>query len=322
MHIVESRALFKSFQPRKKNVVYAVHDASLAVRKGETLGLVGESGCGKSTLGKMLLNLEQPTKGNVFFDGEDITHYSFSRMRPLRNRMQMVFQGSANAFNPYFTVKETVGEPLRNYSTGTEAQKAEIIVAMLERVGLDASYLTRYAHELSGGQRQRVGIARALIVQPEFVVCDEVVSSVDYALKRHILALFADLKQSLALTCLFISHDIAAVNAVSDRVAVMYLGNIVELVPRVNETALHPYTRTLLAAALPQTPRNRKKNLMLFKEGEGLAIPDQGCIFQKRCLFTEDVCKTERPVMRDMGGGRHTACHLCGAISTDVRMPC
>ena len=314
MELVAARALRKTFQPDRKRPSYAVRGVSLSIRKGETLGLVGESGCGKSTLGKMLLKLEQPTGGRVVFDGRDITDFSFDAMRAIRNRMQMVFQGNADAFNPYFTVRQTVGEPLDNYARETDARKTERVLAMLEKVGLDATHLTRRPRELSGGQRQRVGIARALVLEPEFVVCDEVVSSIDYALKRRILDLFSELKASMGLTYLFISHDIAAVNAVSDRVAVMYLGVIVEIVPKTDGKALHPYTRALLAAVLTPDPRKRGPLPALSGAGEEMAVPERGCVFQSRCPSTRTECKTDHPELRDVGGGRHVACHLYATI--------
>lgn len=202
-NLIEVNGLSKAYG-RKKPPIYAVYHASFTIRKGETLGLVGESGCGKSTLGRLLLRLEKPTKGTIRFKNQDITDFSFGQMRKIRSSMQMIFQGSSNAFHPYFTVRQIIGELLQNYHKMHKAEQEQRVVTMLERVGLDESYPGRYSHELSGGQRQRVGIARALILEPEFVVCDEAVSSIDFALKKQILKLLVDLKKRMEQhICLF-----------------------------------------------------------------------------------------------------------------------
>ncbi|AKB31892.1 Oligopeptide transport ATP-binding protein OppF [Methanosarcina siciliae HI350] len=311
VNLFEIKGVYKCYQKKSKPKVYAVYNVDLNIKKGEVLGLVGESGCGKSTLAKILLKLEQPTMGQILFNGQDITDYSFHQMRKIRNRMQMVFQGNANAFNPHFTVEQIIGEPLNNYSNESKEEKEKKIVSMLEKVGLNKTYLTRYSHEMSGGQRQRIGIARALILHPEFVACDEAVSSIDYALKNQILTLLTDLKQQFGLTYLFISHDIAAVNKICDRVVVMYLGNIVEVIPNINNNAQHPYTKALLAATLIPNPKNRRKNTVLFREGEEIKIPDKGCVFQNRCIYTQEICKNEQPALKTQKEGHYIACHLC-----------
>ncbi|MDR0722149.1 MAG: ABC transporter ATP-binding protein [Treponema sp.] len=311
MAFIEIKNLYKSYKPQAKPVVYAVRDVSLAIKRGEILGLVGESGCGKSTLGKLILKLEQPTQGSIMFDGEDITGYSFNAMRALRQRMQMVFQGSAQTFNPSYTLRQILREPLDNYHDERDDEKETWMVDMLRKVGLDETYLSRYPHEMSGGQRQRGGIARALILNPEFVVCDEAVSSVDYAIKNTILKLLVSLKKDFSLTYLFISHDIAAVNRICDRTAVMYLGNIVEILPSVTSGAVHPYTQALLAATLPLDPRERKANLVRFRENEDMRIPEQGCVFQNRCLYTMPLCQEVRPLLEQKGVGHFAACHCC-----------
>ncbi len=310
MNLFEINSLYKCYNKKEKPKVYAVYDLNLTIKKGETLGLVGESGCGKSTLGKMLLKLEQPTRGSIIFKQQDITHYSFNQMRQIRNSMQMIFQGNANAFNPYFTVEQIIREPLDNYSQETRGEKQAKIIAMLTKVGLNETYLTRRGHEMSGGQKQRIGIARALILNPEFVVCDEAVSSIDYALKHQILTLLTDLKQQFGLTYLFISHDIAAVNKICDRVIVMYLGNIVEIIPSINDQAQHPYTKALLAATLIPDPRRREKNRVLFKEAEEIKIPAKGCVFQNRCLYAQQVCTREQPALVSQDNAHYIACHL------------
>ncbi|MDQ7093789.1 ABC transporter ATP-binding protein [Desulfosporosinus sp. PR] len=311
MNLIEINGLYKCYNFKEKPRIYAVHNVSLTVKKGEVLGLVGESGCGKSTLGKMLLKLEQPSQGRIIFKQQDITDYSFKQMRQIRNSMQMVFQGTANAFNPYFTVRQIISEPLNNYSQESEEEKKKKIVAMLERVGLNHTYLTRYSHEMSGGQRQRVGIARALILNPEFIVCDEAVSSIDYALKNQILTLLSELKRQFGLTYLFISHDISAVNKLCDRVVVMYLGNVVEIIPSINDNVCHPYTKALLAATMAPDPQKRGKNRVLLREGEALKIPEKGCVFQNRCLDVQKVCETEQPALVSQNNEHYTACHFC-----------
>lgn len=311
VNLYEIKGVYKAYNPKEKPRVYALYNINLEIKKGEVLGLVGESGCGKSTLGKMLLKLETPTQGRIVFRQQDITDYSFQQMRKIRNSMQMIFQGTANAFNPYFTVEQVISEPLNNYSKEGKEEKKQRIGAMLERVGLNQTYLSRYGHEMSGGQRQRVGIARALILNPEFVVCDEAVSSIDYALKNHILTLLTDLKEQYGLTYLFISHDLSAVNKICDRVAVMYLGNIVEIIPHMNDQVRHPYTQALLAATLSPDPHQREKNRVMFREGEDLTIPRRGCVFQNRCLYTEKLCLDEAPGLMSKHDKHYVACHLC-----------
>ncbi|MDR2433928.1 MAG: ABC transporter ATP-binding protein [Treponema sp.] len=311
MGFIEIKNLYKSYKPKAKPLVYAVRDVSLSIDRGEILGLVGESGCGKSTLGKLILKLEQPTQGGVVFDGEDITGCSFNGMRARRRRMQMVFQGSAQTFNPLYTLRQILREPLDNYHDERDSEKEKWMADMLHKVGLDETYLTRYPHEMSGGQRQRGGIARALILNPDFVVCDEAVSSVDYAIKNKILKLLVSLKNELSLTYLFISHDIAAVNSICDRIAVMYLGNIVEILPNINSGALHPYTQALLAATLPANPRERKADLVMFRENDDMSIPKRGCVFQNRCLYTKPLCAESRPALEQKTNGRFAACHYC-----------
>lgn len=310
MNLFEIKNLYKCYSKKEKPKVYAVHNTNLTIKKGEILGLVGESGCGKSTLGKMLLKLEQPSKGRILFKQQDITDYSFNQMRKIRNNMQMIFQGSTNAFNPYFTVEQIIGEPLNNYSQESTGEKKDKVISMLEQVGLNPTYLTRYGHEMSGGQRQRVGIARALILNPEFVVCDEAVSSIDYAMKNQILTLLTDLKQQFGLTYLFISHDIAAVNKICDRVVVMYLGNIVEIISNINDNVQHPYSQALLAATLIPDPKKREKKKVLFKDTEELTIPRQGCVFQNRCLYTQEVCTAEQPALVQRTKDHYVACHF------------
>lgn len=309
VNIIEVTGLSKAYGTTEPKT-YAVFNVSLNIKKGEILGLVGESGCGKSTFGRLLLKLEKPTKGNIIFDGRDITNFSFGEMRKIRSEMQMIFQGSGNAFNPYFTVKQIISEPLDNYRKMTSSEKDKVISEMLERVELGSEYLRRYSSELSGGQRQRVGIARALILNPQFVVCDESISSVDFALKKQILKILSDFRRVNGFTYLFISHDISAVNAVCDRVAVMYLGNIVEILPQVNSEALHPYTKALLAATLVPDPRVKSEKKVMFIEEGSRDVPRDGCVFRYRCLYSCERCAQERPVLKETSTGHFVACHL------------
>lgn len=310
MNIVETAHLTKIYG-KKHNQILAVDDVSLNIKKGEILGLVGESGCGKSTFGKMILNLEKSTKGKIYFNGRDITNLSFDEMRPVRKNMQMIFQNSLTVFNPYCTVYQIIKEPLDNYLKGQE--KEQQIIEMLEKVGLDESYLSRYPNELSGGQRQRIGIARALIISPEFVVCDEPTSSVDYAVRNRILDLLADLKVQLGMTYLLISHDLSAVKKICDRIVVMYMGNIMEILPESQKMMEHPYSKALIAATLGTNPKERGDKKVLFKkEDEGIA-PVIGCVFQNRCLYVQKICKIEKPMLRELRDmdGHMAACHLC-----------
>ncbi|MDR2612546.1 MAG: ABC transporter ATP-binding protein [Deltaproteobacteria bacterium] len=310
-NIAEVENLHKTFDRKRSDRTYAVYDLTLAVRRGEILGLVGESGCGKSTLGKLMLRLDTPTRGRIFFDGRDISRLGYSSLRPIRHRMQMVFQEASTAFNPYYTVRRSVGEPLGNFRRGMpERELLELVVTQLERVGLGAEHLGRYPGELSGGQLQRVGLARALIVEPDFLVCDESVSSIDHAVKNAILDLLAGLRREKGSSYLFISHDLAAVRRICDRVAVMYLGNLVELMPRAGIRPGHPYTAALTAATLSPDPRRRGRRKVLFKEGEELRLNSSGCVFQNRCLLAAGRCAAERPLLDDRGGGHLVACHL------------
>lgn len=309
VNIVEVKSLYKSYTTGRP-ASNAVHDLDLSIREGEILGLVGESGCGKSTLGKLMLKLVSPTKGEIWFDGKNITNYSFREMRKIRRNMQIVFQGNSNAFNPYYTVRQIISEPLSNFTRYSKAEKEGAIAAALESVGLGTEHLDRYSGELSGGQRQRIGIARALILDPKFVVCDEAVSSVDYVMKTQILKLLHQLKQENGFTYLFISHDMAAVKALCDRVAVMYLGNLVELLPAADAPATHPYTQALLAATLSADPTVKQEKKLLFNETGDFSCPKQGCVFQGRCLYTRDRCRRESPKLAEISDGHFVACHL------------
>ena len=309
MSIAEVKDLSKIFG-RGSQKIEAVSHVSLQVKEGEILGVVGESGCGKSTLGKLMLRLLQPSDGSIIFRGQDITRASYNDMRKIRKDMQMIFQGSSNAFNPFFNVRQILSEPLSNYPECIQGSINDQMERALEEVGLNSEYLDRYSRELSGGQRQRVGIARALMLDPKFVVCDEAVSSIDYALKNQILRILYRLKQEHGSTYLFISHDIEAVRAVCDRVAVMYLGKLVELLPDTYTEGIHPYTQALLSAALSTDPTQRSKRKLLFKENNDKERIERGCPFQNRCLYAIGECFESEPDLKEVQPGHFSACHL------------
>ena len=280
--------------------------------KGETLGLVGESGCGKSTLGRTILKLIPMTSGQVIYNGEDIAAYDKKQMWEMRKRMQIIFQDPYSSLNPRMTVYDLVSAPLEVYGIGSAAERKEMVISILNDVGLDKQYLNRFPHEFSGGQRQRIGIARALILNPEFVVCDEAVSALDVSVRAQVLNLMKKMQQKRNLTYLFISHDLSVVRHVSDRVAVMYLGSVVEIADKQDlyGAPLHPYTRALLSA-IPIPDANRKRNRIILEGDVPSAYnPPSGCKFHTRCPYATDRCREEVPALRDMGGGHSVACHF------------
>ena len=311
-HLLEAEGLVKRYTARvgwKKRPLLAVDGVSLHVDAGETLGLVGESGCGKSTLGRLLLHLEAPSAGEIFFDGQRVDKES---VRALRRSMQMVFQDANAALDPRLTILESVAEGLDIHRLcKTRAERRERVAALMERVGLEPAWMERFPHELSGGQRQRVGIARALAVEPRFLVCDEPVSALDVSARAQVLELLASLQRDLGLGCLFIAHDLAAVRQLSDRLAVMYLGRVVETGPAEDVLAspLHPYTRMLIASAPVPDPRARARALADVR-GEAPSALDApvGCPFAPRCPRKADVCAHSRPELRG-AGGHLAACH-------------
>jgi oligopeptide/dipeptide ABC transporter ATP-binding protein len=287
--------------------VHAVDGVSIRVRQGETLGLVGESGCGKSTLGRLMLRLIEPTFGRVIFDGQDVTQLSQRDLRPLRRRMQIIFQDPYSSLNPRMTVREVVGEALRIHRLArTRADEDARIVQLLERVGLRPDAMDRYPHEFSGGQRQRIGIARALAVEPEFLVCDEPVSALDVSIQAQIVNLLVSLQETMGLAYLFVSHDLRVVEHVSHRVAVMYLGKIVEQASSEDlyERPRHPYTRALLAAAPQPDPERKRVRLVLEGDIPSPIDPPSGCAFHPRCpRVVKGTCDREVPRLDELGGG-------------------
>ena len=303
--LLEAKNLSKQYRLSHGQTLRAVSDVSLVVHRGEALALVGESGCGKSTLGRTLIGLGAPSSGDVFFEGERISGLSDRALRRWRPRMQMVFQDSSSTFNPRRTIGDTLAEPMRIHGrTGI----AERIATLLEQVGLSSSVLSRYPHEFSGGQRQRLNIARALMLGPDLLVADEPTSALDVSVQAQIVNLLGDLRNSLGVACVFISHDLAVVRQMADRIAVMYLGRIVEEgdVLAVLEAPAHPYTRALLDAV----PRpDRPLPPPLRGDVPSPIHPPQACAFHTRCPLAQPRCSQERPELRQVAEGRRVACH-------------
>ena len=295
----------------KKLTLKAVDGVSFTINRGETLGLVGESGCGKTTVGRTLLQLYKPTDGKVIFEGQEVTDKNINEMR---KKMQMVFQDPYSSLNPRMTVEDIIGEPLdvhKLYSSRSE--RREKILSLMELVGLNAEHATRYAHEFSGGQRQRIGIARALAVRPDFIVCDEPVSALDVSIQAQIINMFEELQAKLGLSYLFIAHDLLVVQHISKRIAVMYLGKLVEIgdADEVCNSPIHPYSISLLSAVPIPDPKLERSRQRIVLEGDvpsPLAMPE-GCPFRTRCKYATEKCKKEMPPLTDRGNGHFAACH-------------
>jgi peptide/nickel transport system ATP-binding protein len=295
--------------PASGGTVRAVDGVSLDIAKGETVALVGESGCGKSTLGKSLMRLVNPSSGRVSFDGRDVTAMSNRELQTIRRSVQMIFQDPFASLNPRHTTRTILTAPLAVHGVGDRRQREAIAARMIEYVGLPADALDRYPHEFSGGQRQRIGIARALILQPELVICDEPVSALDLSIQAQILNLLVEMKTALSLSYLFISHDLSVVRYFADRVLVMYLGRIVESASTSDlwSNARHPYTKALLAAV--PDPSRRKQAAPITGDLPSPLNPPAGCRFHTRCPLASDLCRAEDPAFRQFGSGHAVACH-------------
>jgi oligopeptide transport system ATP-binding protein len=304
-----------SFFRQKTGVVHAVDNVSFNVRRGETLGLVGESGCGKSTTGRTILQLYKPTSGAVLFDGVDLVTLNETELRKYRRKMQMIFQDPYASLNPRMTVGEIIGDPLLVYQeVRTKKDIDDKVSELLELVKLDPSHINRYPHEFSGGQRQRIGVARSLALHPELIVCDEPISALDVSIQAQVVNLLVELQKQFNLTYLFIAHDLSMVRHICDRVAVMYLGVIVELAER-NEfyhNPLHPYTKALLSAVAIPDPRVEEKRKRTILKGElpSPINPPSGCRFHTRCPIAKPICTEALPEWREITPGHFTACHL------------
>ena len=306
--------------------IKAVDGVSLEIERGETLGLVGESGCGKSTLGRAILRLYEPTGGRILFDGRDITHLGESALRPLRRRMQMIFQDPFASLNPRHSVGRIVSEPLRVHHISGRGESSRKVRELLEVVGLPADAASRYPHEFSGGQRQRVGLARALALNPDFIVCDEPVSALDVSIQAQIVNLLESLQRDFDLTYLFIAHDLAVVRHISDRIAVMYLGKIVEVSPaeELYDNPLHPYTISLLSAVPIPDPEVERARETILVPGDlpSPANPPPACRFHTRCPFVQPSrCRDDEPLLRKLEGGHWVACHWTEEIKAGVIQP-
>lgn len=312
-YLVEVEHLKQYFQVRsgfKNMTLKAVDDVSFCIKPGETLGLVGESGCGKTTVGRSLLHLYDPTGGTVRFEGEEVTKKNIQRMRA---KMQMVFQDPYSSLDPRMTAEDIIGEPLDVHRLcANRKERRDKVISLMELVGLNSEHATRYAHEFSGGQRQRIGIARALAVDPKFIVCDEPVSALDVSIQAQVINMFEDLQSQLGVAYLFIAHDLLVVQHISNRIAVMYLGHVVELADanELMSDPKHPYTQSLLSAVPIPDPKTARKKNRIVLEGDvpsPLNMPS-GCPFRTRCRYATEQCAMERPELTDRGGGHMVAC--------------
>lgn len=309
----------KKYFPIKKGLlrktvgyVKAVDDLSLDIYKGETLGIVGESGCGKSTMGRTVIRLVDRTEGRIVFNRQDISDLKGERLRAVKKDMQMVFQDPYGSLNPRFKVREIIAEPLLAHGTVQKSELESVVKKLMGDVGLSKDYINRFPHEFSGGQRQRISIARALALNPQFIVCDEAVSALDVSTQSQILNLLKDLQKKYELTYLFISHNLSVVNFISDRVGVMYLGKLVELaeVDKLYNHFAHPYTKALLSAIPEPDPQIKKERMILSGDVPSPANPPSGCRFHPRCPQCREICTQQQPELKDIGDKHFVACHF------------
>jgi oligopeptide/dipeptide ABC transporter ATP-binding protein len=302
----------KGFFNRTVGHVRAVDGVNFEVYSGETLGIVGESGCGKSTTGRSILRLLEPTAGEVLFEGKDLAKLSKEDMRRMRKDVQIVFQDPYASLNPRKTIRQILMEPLNVHEIGTKSERVKTIEEMIQIVGLKKEHLDRYPHDFSGGQRQRIGIARALVVKPKLIIADEAVSALDVSIQSQVLNLLKDLKKEFNLTLIFISHDLSVIKHICDRVAVMYLGRIVEIADKQKlfQNPGHPYTKALLSALPVASPRAKRERIILKGDLPSPANPPSGCTFHPRCPLANDMCKSAAPSLVEMEPGQQVSCHL------------
>lgn len=314
LEVQDLKKIFTSTQSifnRKVKTVKALDGVSFSIKAGETFGVVGESGCGKSTLSRSILRLCEPTSGKVLYHGQDLLSLNPEKMRQMRRELQIIFQDPYSALNSRMTVREQIGAPLEVFQIGSKAEREQAIVEMMKKVGLPLEYMNRYPHEFSGGQRQRIVIARALILNPKLVICDEPVSALDVSIRAQVLNLMKDLQQIFSLTYLFISHDLSVVRYICDRVMVMYLGKVMEIADKniLYAEAKHPYTQALLdSIPIPDVDSNSNK-VHLSGEVPSPLNPPNGCRFHTRCRFAKERCAVEEPPLKDIGENHLVACH-------------
>lgn len=319
-NLIEVKNLKKYFELRKglfnRKVKYvkAIDDISFSIKKGETFGLVGESGCGKTTVGRTITRLYEPTSGQVLYDGTDLSKVNEKDMLPYKKKMQMIFQDPYASLDPRMTVGEIIGEPLNVHKIYEGKGRINRIKELIKLVGLEDDHINRYPHEFSGGQRQRIGIARALAVEPEFIICDEPISALDVSIQAQVVNMLEEFQEELGLTYLFISHDLSMIRHISHKVAVMYLGNLVEYadVDELYTNMQHPYTKALLSALPIADPDTAEKSQRIILQGDvpSPLNPPSGCTFRTRCRYAMKVCSEAKPILKDLGNNHHVACHL------------
>lgn len=317
-NLIEVKGLVKQFNikqgfiNKKALALKAVNDISFFIRRGETLGLVGESGCGKSTTGRSILRLQEPSKGKVFFEGSNILELDKESLRQKRREMQIIFQDPYSSLNPRMTVGDIIAEPLIIHDKLNKNQRTEKVKELLDIVGLSPYHIRRFPHEFSGGQRQRIGIAKAIALKPKFIVADEAVSALDVSIQAQVVNLFEELQEKMNLTYLFISHDLSVVQHISDRIAVMYLGKIVEMTDSsvLFENPIHPYTQALLSSVPTVNPNVKRSRIPIEGDVPSPVNPPAGCVFHTRCRLCMPICKEIEPILQDDGKGHFAACHL------------